>query len=58
MPGSMTSTISMAGVTMRAIKDLWETFMMYNERVAWNNSPERRALATERIEALRRGENP
>jgi len=40
------------------IKELWEELMIFHEQVMWKNSKARRELAVERIEALRRGENP
>lgn len=35
------------------IKGLWEEFMMYHDKVMWQNSPERRELAVKRITQLR-----
>ena len=40
------------------LKEFWEELMIINEQVIWRNSAERRALAVERIAAVRRGENP
>lgn len=35
------------------LKDLWEQFQAYNEKIVWKNSPERKELAIDRLTALR-----
>ena len=43
---------------MNKLKEFFEELMIIHEQIIWQNSAERRALAIERIAAVRRGENP
>lgn len=39
---------------MIKIKELWEELQMWYEKMMWQSSPERKQLATARLEALKR----
>lgn len=49
----MMSIITTVGVTIQAIKDAWQDFLIRGEELQWQASEARRELATERLTKLR-----
>lgn len=37
-----------------SIRELWQEFMMWHDKMVWNNSTERRELATKRLAIYRK----